>query len=618
MNARRSYILPHSMTGTRSLEQRLGDFTADTRVVTLTLMAAVIGLVSALVALALVRLIGLVTNLAYFDRVAWDLTSPAGSHVGLWAIPIPVAGGLIVGLMARYGSERIRGHGIPEALEAILIGRSRMSAKVAVLKPLSSALAIGTGGPFGAEGPIIMTGGAFGSLFAQAFHLSAAERKTLLVAGAAGGMSAVFATPVAAVLLAVELLLFEWKPRSFIPVACASVVAGGVRVPLLGPGPIFPVAPHPALPLATLGTALVLGLIAGFGSGLLTWLVYGCEDAFRKLPIHWMWWPALGGLVVGIGGLLYPRALGVGYDTIHDLLAGRLFGALLLGLMLTKAVIWAVALGSGTSGGVLAPLLIMGGSLGALEASWVGGDPGLWAAVSMGALMGGTMRSPFTATAFMLELTHDVKVLPLVFVACVAADAVTVLLMKRSILTEKVARRGHHVMREYIVSPLHQLRVADVMEKDVPTVPASLPVDTLFLRLAALDPLLARRQAWPIVDDGGRLVGMLTRGDLVRALEQVDADGQTVLEAGTRSLVLTYPDELLERPRRKCWSHDIGRLPVVSRDDTTHLVGYLGRAGVMAAWLHATREERTREPGWLTEQLTALRERMARVLTGST
>ena len=605
------------MTSTRSLEQRLGDFTADTRVVTLTVMAAVIGVVSALVALALVRLIGLVTNLAYFHRLAWDLTSPAGSPAGPWAIPIPIVGGLIVGLMARYGSERIRGHGIPEALEAILIGRSRMSAKVAVLKPLSSALSIGTGGPFGAEGPIIMTGGAFGSLFAQAFHLSAAERKTLLVAGAAGGMSAVFATPVAAVLLAVELLLFEWKPRSFIPVACASVVAGGVRVPLLGPGPIFPVTPHAALPLATLGTALAIGLIAGFGSGMLTWLVYLCEDAFRKLPIHWMWWPALGGLVVGIGGLLYPRALGVGYDTLHDLLTGRLVGAMLLGLMLTKAVIWAVALGSGTSGGVLAPLLIMGGSLGALEAHWTGGDPGLWAAVSMGALMGGTMRAPFTATAFMLELTHDVKVLPFVFVACVAADAVTVLLMKRSILTEKVARRGHHVMREYIVSPLHQLRVADVMEKDVPTVPASLPVDTLFVHLAALDPLLARRQAWPIVDDGGRLVGMLTRGDLVLALEQVEADGQTVLEAGTRALVLTYPDELLEQATQKMLEHDIGRLPVVSREDPTRLVGYLGRAGIMAAWLHATGEERTREPGWLTEHLTILRERMAKVLAGS-
>src|SRR5881397_2364485 len=294
-------------------DDRLGDFTADGRILTLTAMAALIGVISAFVALALLRLIGFVTHLFYYHAIDSGLVSPAGNRLGVWALLVPIVGGLLVGLMARYGSERIGGHGIPEALEAILIGQSRMSARVAVLKPLSSAISIGTGGPFGAEGPIIMTGGAFGSLFGQAFHLSPAERKTLLVAGAAGGMAAVFGTPLAAALLAVELLLFEWKPRSFIPVACAAAVAGAVRVPLLGSGP-------------------------------------PSEDLFRKLPIHWMWWPVLGGAVVGLGGLLYPRALGVGYDTIDDLLAGRLVGVALVGLMLTKAVIWAAALGSGTSG----------------------------------------------------------------------------------------------------------------------------------------------------------------------------------------------------------------------------------------------------------------------------
>src|SRR5205807_1509461 len=338
------------------------------RIRTITLLAVVIGVFSAFVALGLVRLIGFFTHVFYYHEIAGTLVSPAANRLGAWALAVPVAGGLVVGLMARFGSERIRGHGIPEALEAILIGRSRMSAKVAILKPLSSAISIGTGGPFGAEGPIIMTGGAFGSLFAQAFHLSTAERKTVLVAGAAGGMAAVFATPVAAALLAVELMLFEWKPRSLIPVAAACAVAGALRVPLLGAGPLFPVVPHALLPGAALAGALGLGIAAGFASGLLTWLVYACEDLFRKLPI-----------------------------------------------------------------------------------------PGLWAAIGMGATMGGTMRSPFTAVAFMLELTHDVNVLPSLFVACMAADVVTVLLMKRSILTEKVARRGYHVMREYIVSPLHQL-----------------------------------------------------------------------------------------------------------------------------------------------------------------
>src|SRR5437773_2582023 len=589
-----------------------GDFTANPRVLVVTLMAVFIGVASAFVALALTKLIGFFTNVFYYQRFAiGEMTSPAGHQLGVWSVFIPIIGGLIIGLMARYGSEKIRGHGIPEALEAILIGRSRMEARVAVLKPLSSALSIGTGGPFGAEGPIIMTGGAFGSLFAQAFHVSAAERKTVLVAGPAGGMSAIFATPVAAVLLAVELLLFEWKPRSFIPVASAAAVAGALRVPLMGVGPVFATRAHlPLAPLALL-SALALGLIAGFGSGLLTRLVYASEDFYANLPNHWMWWPALGGLVVGIGGLFYPRALGVGYDVIRDLLNARLIGIFLLGLLITKALIWAIALGSGTSGGVLAPLMIMGGALGALVGPWLpGGDPGVWAALGMGAMLGGTMRAPFTAIAFMLEVTHDVNLLPAMLVACVAADAVTVLLMKRSILTEKMARRGHHVMREYIVNPLHLMRVADVMEKDIPTVPASLPVDGLFQRLADEDPVMARRHEWAVVDDAERLVGLVTRGDLVRALEREDSEGATILDLGSRRLVVTHTDELLEEATAKMIAHDIGRLPVVDRDDPSRLVGLLGRAGVMAVWLHATREEQARDSGWLTGRLKALRSRL--------
>jgi len=586
-----------------------GDFTANPRVLVLTVMAVFIGVASAFVALALTRLISLFTNLFYYGRLsAGELSSPAANHLGLWAVFIPIVGGLLIGLMARYGSEKIRGHGIPEALEAILIGRSRMEAKVAVLKPLSSALSIGTGGPFGAEGPIIMTGGAFGSLFAQGFHLTAAERKTLLVAGAAGGMSAIFATPVAAVLLAVELLLFEWKPRSFIPVASAAAVAAALRVPLMGAGPVFATAAHQPLALHGLAGALALGLIAGFGSGLLTRLVYACEDAFAKLPMHWMWWPAIGGIVVGLGGLLYPRALGVGYDVIRDLLNARLIGMFLLGLLITKAVIWSIALGSGTSGGVLAPLMIMGGALGALTAPLLpGADPGVWAALGMGAMMGGTMRAPFTAIAFMVEVTHDVNLLPALLIACVAADAVTVLLMKRSILTEKLDRRGHHVMREYIVNPLHLMRVADVMEKDVPTVPASLPVEGLFERLADEDPVLARRQEWPVVDDAERLVGLVTRGDLVRALEQEDGEGTTVHDLGSRTLVVTHVDELLEEATAKMITHDIGRLPVVERDDAGKLLGLLGRAGVMAVWLHASRDEQTRDSGWMSRLVKRVR-----------
>lgn len=486
----------------------------------------------------------------------------------------------------------------PEALEAILFGRSRMSPKVAVLKPLSSAISIGTGGPFGAEGPIIMTGGAIGSLVAQLFHLSAAERRALLVAGAAGGMSAIFASPVAAVLLAVELLLFEWKPRSFIPVAIASAVAGAVRVPLLGAGPVFPVAPHVALGGAGLLFALLVGLVAGLGSGLLTALVYGFEDLFERLPIHWMWWPAIGGVFVGIGGLIDPRVLGVGYDTIHSLLQGEIVGAALIGLLIGKAVVWSIALGSGTSGGVLAPLLIMGGALGAFEGRFIPvGDAGVWAIIGMAAMMGGTMRSPLTAMVFTLELTHDLNLLPGLLIGCIAAHTVTVLLLRRSILTEKVARRGFHITREYTVDPLAVLRVGEVMDQDIPAIPATMKVAELSDLIARRDPQLTRRQGTPIVDTDNRLVGIITRGDVIRAIEQ-GANGDTsVLDAGSRSLVVTYTDELLYDAVNKMVRHDIGRLPVVSRRDERKLLGYLGRSSVMTARLRRHQEEHIREHG---------------------
>src|SRR5215831_12670945 len=308
---------------TKSRNEELGDFSTTLRVLPISALAIVIGAICAFVALALLRLIGLFTNLFYYGR--WDaaLVSPAGNHLGWFSILVPVAGGFIVGLMARYGSERIRGHGIPEAIEAILISGSRVEPKVAFLKPLSSAISIGSGGPFGAEGPIIMTGGAFGSMVAQLFHLTSAERKTLLVAGAAGGMSATFASPVAAVLLAVELLLFEWKPRSLNPVALASAVAAVLRRYILGLGPLFPVPEHPLFigPKALIGCAIV-GILAGGLSALLTLSVYAAEDSFLKLKFHWMWWPAIGGLAIGLGGLIFPKALGVGYDTIGALLQG--------------------------------------------------------------------------------------------------------------------------------------------------------------------------------------------------------------------------------------------------------------------------------------------------------
>ena len=583
-------------------EDDLADFSTNRRVLLLSAMAVVVGAVSAFVAYILLWLIAAITNFAFYHRLSAAPTIPQGHQLGYWVVLVPVVGALIIGLMARFGSEKIRGHGIPEALEAILLGRSRISPKVAILKPLSSAISIGTGGPFGAEGPIIMTGGAFGSIFAQQFHLSAAERKTLLVAGAAAGMSAIFVTPVAAVLLAVELLLFEWKPRSFIPVAVASIVASVLRVPLLGAGPIFPIIAHAPVSGTELVFAAGIGILAGFGSGLLTMLVYAFEDLFQKLPMHWMWWPAIGAVFVGVGGVIEPRVLGVGYDTIHSLLRGEMVGAAILGLLVAKALVWSIALGSGTSGGVLAPLLIMGGAVGAFVGAFIPvGDVGLWALIGMAAMMGGTMRSPLTAMVFAVELTRDFNLFPALLAGSVAALVVTVLLMRRSILTEKLARRGHHIIREYSIDPFELARVGEVMEKDVTTIPSSLKLADLSDRIASGDAQLNRRQGTLIADEQNRLVGIITRGDILRSLRQSQASALTVLEAGSTDLIVAFPDEPLDVALAKMLNRDVGRLPVVERDDPSKVVGYLGRAAILSARMKLHEEENILQKGWASQ-----------------
>ncbi|MFZ1683059.1 MAG: chloride channel protein [Candidatus Zixiibacteriota bacterium] len=578
---------------------QLADFTRDKRIILLAAMALVIGGISALVADALVWLIAVITNACYYGVYSPILHSPSENHLGLYAVLIPIAGGLVIGFMARYGSEKIRGHGIPEALEAILFGRSRMEPKVAFLKPVSSAISIGTGGPFGAEGPIIMTGGAVGSLFGQMFHLSSAERKTLLVAGAAGGMSAIFATPIAAVFLAVELLLFEWKPRSIIPVAIASLTAYACRVPLMGSGPVFATTGHAMLGAEGLLFAFGVGIVAGLGSGLLTALVYGFEDLFPKLKIHWMWWPAIAGLFIGVGGLIEPRVLGIGYDTIHSLLRGELIGAAVIGILIGKALIWSLSLGSGTSGGVLAPLLMIGGAFGAIEAGLIPiGDAGLWALVSMAAMMGGTMRSPLTAMIFAVELTQDYGVLPMILVACVAAYGVSVLLMRRSILTEKVARRGYHINREYSIDPLVSTRVAEVMDPEATAINASLSVAELAGMIAANNRSVTRHHGIPIIDDQGKLVGIITRGDIVKSLAEDPGGSRGVLEAGTGRPIVAYPDEVLHEAATRMLHYNIGRLPVVQRADPTRLTGYLGRVHLLQARSRQLEEEHVRDRGW--------------------
>lgn len=569
--------------------QYLSDFTTDPRVVVISAIAVFVSAAGVLAGAGLLQLIKLATNIAYFGRFSFADLKLQDSPLGLWTVLVPVAGSLVIGLMARFGSEKIRGHGIPEAIEAILLGRSRLDPKVAILKPLSSAVSIGTGGPFGAEGPIIMTGGAIGSLIAQMLPVSDNERKTLLVAGAAAGMTTVFGTPIAAIMLAVELLLFEWTPRSFIPVTVAAVVAAVGRNFLHMPAPLFPFTGGVDISVLQLGAWMLIGILSGLLSGVLTQLVYGCEDIFLKLPIHWMWWPLIGGLVVGLGGLIEPQALGVGYDNLASMLNGDVVMKAALLLLVVKAVIWSVALGSGTSGGVLAPLLIMGGAMGtALSGYLPAASPGFWALLAMAATMGGTMRSPLTATFFAVELTGNTHVLLPLIAACGTAHGVTVLLMRRSILTEKVARRGHHLVREYRVDPFALTRVSDVMTKAVETVSHTM---TLHGAAAFLTNPQTAHPSFPVVDANNRVLGVIDPPSVLRwrRAGKHRTAALSELLAGSK-ITVAYPDEYLDRLADRLMQVNVSHLPVISRDDQ-RLVGYIGWKDLMRVRARLQAEE---------------------------
>ncbi len=582
----------HERSGPDS-EQALADFTITPGTLRLTALALVVGVFSAGVALVLLSLIGLFTHLLYYGTVDTSLVQPSLHRFGLWTVLIPVLGGLAVGLMARFGSERIRGHGIPEAMETILIGGSKVEPRLTVLKPTSSAISIGSGGPFGAEGPIILTGGALGSVFAQFLHLTAIERRTLLVAGACGGMAAVFGTPVAAVLFGIELLVFEWRPRSMVPIAAAVAVAATLREVfaqhgLVRAAPLFPVPVHATLGPLGMGEAVLVGIAGGILAWLLTLAVYSAEDAFKRLPIHWCWWPALGGLVVGLGGLIDPRALGVGYATIADELAGRLALTALVLLLLVKLVIWSTALGSGTSGGILAPLLIMGAAAGGLLGHLFGGSPAVWAALGMAATLAGVTRSPFTAIVFAVELTHAQTLLLPLLAACATAHLVSVYGLKRSILTEKVARRGFHVMREYAVDPLEALFVREVMRTPPRTVAPDARAGEVRAALER-DQDARRQRLYPVVE-GERMVGVVGWSHVAEADE--DEEIAALVE---RNAVVAYPDEVLRPVATRMADFQIGAMPVVSRESPDEVIGIITEFELLGGRRRQLEEERVRE-----------------------
>ncbi len=597
------------MTERVHMDRQTANMPAPTETSSLTrlsLLAAVIGIVAGFVAYLLVSLIGLISNLVFYQRVGLEIPELQHHTLGPLVIIVPVIGGILIGLMAKYGSSKIRGHGIPEAMEAVLINRSRIAPKVALLKPISAAIAIGTGGPFGAEGPIIQTGGAFGSIIGQLIRVTAAERKVLLACGAAAGMAATFSTPIAAVILAIELLLFEFKARSFIPLVIASTLATTIHFGLMGRGPLFEVNLLDFGIPSGLPFYVILGLICGVFAVGFSRVLYWVEDQFERLPIDSMWWPALGGLALGIIGFFVPEVLGVGYEMISGILNNEFSFTVLLGIILFKSLALYLTLGSGTSGGLLAPTFMIGAALGAGFALIVNAiipganlSPGAYALVGMAAVFGAASRATFTFIIFAFEITRDYNaILPLMLV-CVIADLVALRLMRNSIMTEKLARRGLRIHQDYEADVMQQVTVAEVMDRNPPRIPGTMRLSELADHIAHGDPTLTRRQGLPIIGEDGALIGIITRGDVLRMLEKSDSAAMTVLEAGSRDPIVTYPDELIHDAISKMLQNDIGRLPVVSRENPRELVGYLGRAGILEARLKRLNEESVREPGWL-------------------
>ncbi len=580
----------------------------DARAMKIVMLAVALGIAAGFIAEFLRRLIALVTNIAFFGRMSVGEASPAEAvpHLGWWVVAIPVIGGVIVGFMAKYGSRGIRGHGIPEAMEQVLTNESRVPARITWLKPLSAAVAIGTGGPFGAEGPIIATGGALGSLIGQVLSTTSMERKTLLAAGAAAGMAATFGSPVSAVLLAMELLLFEFRPRSLIPVALAAAAATGVRFAIVGGDPVFKMATIGLPTAGALVAYLIVGAIIGLISTLVTKAVYWVEDGFEHFGrgIHWMWWPAIGAVAVGVIGYFVPLTLGVGYSNITRMLNGGAapggggVGAAtwtigFIGILVAaKFLSWAIALGSGTSGGTLAPLFTIGGGLGLLLGvaanalvPGAGIDVHVAALVGMAAIFAGASRAMLASIVFAFETTlQPMGLLPLLG-GCTMSYLVSCVLMRNTIMTEKIVRRGVRVPVEYASDFLDQVLVKEVATAKVVALPAEKTPEEVRTFLMSAD-IGASHQGFPIVDARGSLMGVLTRRDLLQNATEGKA-GLTLEKLLRRPPVVVYEDCSLREAADHMVRHDVGRLPVMSRGkagaSAGRLVGIITRSDLLKA-----------------------------------
>ncbi|MCC7084343.1 MAG: chloride channel protein [Pirellulales bacterium] len=573
----------------------------DRRVVWICGLALVIGVMTSFVAVAFLRLIALVTNISFYGSISLENVTPADNNLGLWVLLVPVVGAFIVGLMARYGSQAIRGHGLPEAMEQVLTNQSRIPARITFLKPISAAVAIGTGGPFGAEGPIIATGGALGSLIGQFLRTSASERKTLLAVGAAAGTAAIFNSPVAAVLLAVELLLFEFRARSLVPVALGSVAATGMRMILFegGEHPVFPMPDVTAPTLEALAFFVALGAVMGVAAAFITRLVYAIEDIFERLPIHWMWWPMVGAVAVGICGYFVPATLGVGYDNIttaiSDVGETKLIGI----LALAKLISWSISIGSGTSGGTMAPLFTIGAGfgnvLGAAAAQLLPSaaiDVRVAALVGMAAMFAGASRALLASAVFAFETTwQPFGLLPLLG-GCAASYLVSALLSRHSLMTEKIARRGVNVPVEYASDPLEQITVGKIASKPVVTLQATQTVEEArqWLKTAGAD---FSHQGFPIVNTAGALVGIITRRDLAKHKE---SGGKALQEIAISLPRFVYESTTARQAADHMVNHSIGRLPVVTRQRPPRVVGIVTRSDILMAYRHRMNESMTQRP----------------------
>jgi len=557
----------------------------EARIGLLTLIAGIIGFAAGLIAYALYHLIGFLTNLFYYGRLDFSFASPQYNQLGLFVIVIPAIGGLVAGLMIKYGSTKIIGHGIPEAIESVLLGKSKIEPKVGVLKALSAAFTIGSGQPFGAEGPIIQTGGAFGSFIGQVISVTGSERRILLASGAAAGMAATFGTPISAVFLVIELLLFEFRVKSLVPVAIASAIGAWMHIYLISPKPLFSTPVYSFGGLNTLPFYVLLGLISGMVGTALSRGLYKTEDLLRRIPLGQPWLPTLGGLAVGVIGFLVPQILGVGYDVITALIDSKVTLSLAVLILVAKAAAWVLSMGSQTSGGTLAPLFMVGSALGLIFGTGVvaafpnlGVVPGVFAIAAMAAVFGTASRAPFASIIFALEVTQDYQgVLPII-VTVVIAELVGEYLMADSIMTEKLTRRGLRVRHIYEFNPLRQTRVSSIMSPLV-AVDSKKKVLELFKEMNNPDHHFAKRKRLIVLKDGAAF-GVVSRAELYKGASAADPE-LTVEQMSSKSFLTISEDEFGFEALRLMSMNNVAFLVVVDKANAP--VGYISRGDLIRA-----------------------------------